>query len=81
MEITKKVQFLVGQTTNNNLFRYDFLDLESNLPFSVYSVNEVQAYKKLVQYSPSDVKFNLVLSNVTDSKGNSKIVWKVKAVN
>lgn len=81
MEITKKVQFLVGQTTNNNLFRYDFLDLESNLPFAVYSVNEVQAYKKLVQYSPTDVKFNLVLSNVTDSKGNSKIVWKVKAVN
>lgn len=79
MEITKKVQFLVGQTTNNNLFRYDFLDLESNLPFSVYSVNEVQAYKKLVQYSPTDVKFNLVLSNVTNSDGNSKIVWKVKA--
>lgn len=76
MEITKKVQFLVSDKTNNGLFRYDFLDLESNLPFSVYSTTESQVYKKLVQYQPTDVKFNLVLT-----KGNDgKIVWKVKAV-
>lgn len=76
MEITKKVQFLVSDKTNNGLFRYDFLDLESNLPFSVYSTTESQVYKKLIQYQPTDVKFNLVLT-----KGNDgKIVWKVKAV-
>lgn len=76
MEITKKVQFLVSDKTNNGLFRYDFLDLECNLPFSVYSTTESQVYKKLVQYQPTDVKFNLVLTKASDGK----IVWKVKAV-
>ena len=78
MEIIKKVQFLTYEKTNNDLHRYDFLDLESNLPFSVYAMAPIEAYKKLVQYQPSDVKFNLVLSKSTDSKGSTKILWKVK---
>lgn len=77
MEITKKVQFLVGGKTNNDLFKYDFLDLESNLPFTVYSINESATYKKLVPYSPCDVKFNLCLTR----DKNNNIIWKCKAVN
>lgn len=76
MEFTKKVQFLLADKTNNGLFRYDFLDLESNLPFSVYSVVENQSYKKLIQYSPAEVKFNLVLCKNKDNN----ICWKVKTV-
>ena len=80
MEITKKVQFLTNEVTNNGLFRYDFLDLESNLPFSVYSTTEIQSYKKFTQYVPTDVKFNLLLAKTTDTKGNVKISWKIKGV-
>lgn len=78
MEITKKVQFLTREVTNNGLIRYDFLDLESNLPYSVYSTSEVESYKSLKQYVPTDVKFKLVLAKSTDSKGNQKISWKIK---
>lgn len=78
MKITKYVQFLVSELTNNNLFRYDFLDLESNLPFSVYSTVEIPTYNDLQQYVPTNVDFNLLLSKVTDSKGSQKIAWKVK---
>lgn len=77
MEFNKKVQFLLAEKTNNGLVRYDFLDLESNLPFSVYSKDEVKIYSKLVQYSPSDVKFNLKLVKETRD-GNTKILWKIK---
>lgn len=80
MEFKKKVQFLVAEKTNNDLFRYDFLDLESNLPFSVFSTSEVESYKTLKQYFPTEVSFNLLLCKQTDKNGSTKILWKIKAV-
>lgn len=80
MEFKKRVQFLVCEKTNNDLFRYDFLDLESNLPFSVFSTSEVENYKTLKQYFPTEVTFNLLLVKQTDKNGSTKILWKIKAV-
>lgn len=75
MIFEKEVQFLTKDLTNNGLYRYDFLDLESNLPFSVYGMQKIDLYEKLEQYKVCKLKFNLVLA-----KGNNGISWKVKAV-
>lgn len=80
MEITKKVQLLAKEDANKNgLYRYDFLDIESNLPFSVYPKEKIKSYESLEFYKLVDVKFNLILQKSTND-GNTIISWKVKAV-
>lgn len=80
MEITKSVQLLQKDyLENSQLFRYDFLDLESNLPFSVYPKEKIKSYESLEFYKVCDVKFNLVLQK-SSNNGNQSISWKVKAV-
>lgn len=80
MEITKKVQLLSKEDINSNgLYRYDFLDLESNLTFSVYPKEKVKIYEVLEPYKVVDTKFNLVLQK-SSNNGNTTISWKIKAV-
>lgn len=80
MEITKKVQLLCKEDANSNgLYRYDFLDIESNLTFSVYSTSKVPMYDKLEVYQLNDTKFNLLLQK-SSVNGNQIIAWKLKAV-
>lgn len=73
MEIVKKVQFLSKNTTDSNLQVYDFLDNESNLPFTIYSPTKLEQYEKLEAHRVYDLKFKLVLAI-----GDKKVVWKVK---
>lgn len=76
MLFEKDVQFLTKGVTNNGLNQYDFLDLESNLPFSVYGLNKVESYEKLETYKVyNKMKFRLLLC-----KTKTGIAWKVKAV-
>jgi hypothetical protein len=75
MEFKKKVQFLGHQLSASNLHCYDFLDLESNLPFSTFSLTENEQFKKYEPYHNYDASFSLILSK--SSKG---IGWKVKGV-
>lgn len=75
MEFKKKVQFLGHEVNASNLHCYDFLDLETNLPFTTYSMAEVQNFGKLEPYRNYDLSFNLILTK--SSKG---ISWKVKGV-
>lgn len=78
MEITKKVQLLTKEElTTSQLTRYDFLDLESNNTFSVYSKDKVKAYESLEPYKINEVKFDLLLVK-TSKEGNTSISWKVK---
>lgn len=75
MEFKKKVQFLNYAVNDSGLHTYDFLDLESNLPFTVYSLAVINSYSKLEQYHLYDLAFQLVLK-----KTNTGIGWKVKGV-
>lgn len=75
MEIEKEIEFLNKEVTNNGLYRYDFLDLETNLPFTVYGANSINAYEKLEKYKVTKLKFNLLLC-----KSNNGLGWKVKGV-
>lgn len=78
MEITKKVQLLTKEDINaNGLYRYDFLDIESNLPFSIYSKDKLKIYEALEPYKLVDTKFNLVYQK-SSINGNTVIAWKVK---
>lgn len=78
MEITKKVQLLTKEElATSQLTRYDFLDLESNNTFSVYSKDKVKAYESLEPYKINEVKFDLLLVK-TSKEGNTSISWKVK---
>lgn len=80
MEITKKVQLLAKDyVESSQLFKYDFLDLDSNLPFTVYPKEKIKSYETLEPYKVVDVKFNLMLQKTTVN-GNQIIGWKVKAV-
>ena len=82
MEIIKKVQVLARDNVpnNNGLFRYDFLDLESNLPFTIYSKEKVKIYDNVEFYKVTELKFNLILQKTISSNGNTNILWKVKGV-
>ena len=82
MEIIKKVQVLARDDVpnKNGLFQYDFLDLESNLPFSVFPKERVKIYDNVELYKITDLKFNLVLQKTISSTGNTSITWKVKGV-
>lgn len=76
MEITKKVQFLLKEPVEldgTKMTRYDFTDLESGFPFSVYG--SLSSYDKLENYRIYDLKFKLVYE-----LGNKKLVWKVKGI-
>lgn len=80
MEITKKVEFLTKDyIEGSQLFRYDFLDLESNLTFSVYPKEQIKIYEIFEPYKIYETKFKLLLQKTTV---NDKLViaWKVKAV-
>ena len=52
MIFKKKVQFL--NFDNGDLKKYSFLDLESNLPFDIYSTTVLDSYKELEPYSVSE---------------------------
>lgn len=78
MEITKKVQLLTKEElSSSQLTRYDFLDLESNNTFSIYSKDKVKAYESLEPYKINEVKFDLQLVKNTKD-GNTTISWKLK---
>ena len=74
MIFKKKVQFL--NFDNGDLKKYSFLDLESNLPFDIYSTTVLDSYKELEPYSVSEQNFNLV--RINDSKKG--LCWKIKGV-
>jgi len=82
MEIIKKVQVLARDTipNKNGLFKYDFLDLESNLPFSVFPKERIKIYDNVELYKVTDLKFKLILQKTISSNGNTNILWKVKGV-
>lgn len=80
MEITKKVEFLAKDyIERSQLFRYDFLDLESNLTFSVYPKEKNKIYETFETYKIYDTKFKLVLQKTIINE-KEVIAWKVKAV-
>lgn len=77
MKITKKVQFLSKNVSENGLREYAFLDLETNFPFSVYSLKDYEIFDKFQPYSVHDVDFNLVLSK---NQKSSTFLWKMKTL-
>ena len=73
MQFKMKVQYL-GHTVNaSNLHCYDFLDLSTNLPFTIYSMAENSNYSKFELYHNYDPTFDLVLQKSKDG-----IKFKVK---
>ena len=77
MKITKKVQFLSKNVSENGLRDYGFLDLETNYPFSVYSLKDYDIFDKFQPYSVHDVDFNLILSK---NQKSSNFLWKLKTL-
>lgn len=75
MEFKKQVQFLAHSVNESNLHCYDFLDIESRLPFTIYSMSPIESYSKLEPFKLQDLNFRLVLT-----KTSTGIGWKVKAV-
>lgn len=75
MQFKKKVQYLGHTINSSNLHCYDFLDLEVNLPFTVYSMSELSSYSKFENYHNYEATFDLILSKSKDG-----IKFKVKGV-
>lgn len=74
MIFEKDVQFLGVSVNESGFHVYDFLDLESNLPFSIFSTTKLENYEKLKQYQVCKTNFSLVRVNTK----NNGLSWKIK---
>lgn len=75
MQFKMKVQYLGHNVNASNLHCYDFLELDSNLPFTIYSLSPIDSYNKFEQYHNYEPTFELVLSKTKEG-----IKFKVKGV-